>query len=92
MKIYLNQGEIGDLKEIVRRRGQFLTILRGINISQINGNLEITPIYASLAQWNSSPHQLTVIIGWKFPLLLAVLQKRWPFIQVMILGEDQDEI
>ncbi len=90
MKIYLNQGEVGDLKVMVRRRGEFLTVLHGISISRRNGQLEISPLYQSLARWEKHLSQVVIVIGYQLPHLLVILQSRRPFVHFEVLKEEKE--
>lgn len=91
MKIYLEQGEVGDLKQVIRRRGELLTFLHGINLSHRNGRLEITPIYQPLVHWRKHTGQLVIVVGSHLPLVLVILQKRMPFVHVEIIKEEELE-
>lgn len=92
MKIYVNRNLVGDLKGWSRKKGEFLTILNGVSVNQVNGNLEIEPIYASLMRWEKHTGQIVVVIGFDFPMRMLVLQWRYPFVQHWTLkgGEDED--
>jgi hypothetical protein len=90
MKIYLDQGEIGDLRMMVRRRGEFLTILHGINLSHRNGKLEISPLYQPLLHWRRHSGQVVIVIGFTLPLLLIVVQPRRPFVHIEVLKEEEE--
>jgi hypothetical protein len=91
MKIYLEQGEVGDMKQVIRRRGELLTMLHGINLSHRNGKLEIIPMYQPFVHWRKHTGQIVIVIGFRLPLMLVVLQKRVPFIHVQIIKEEELE-
>ncbi len=91
MKIYFEQGEVGDLKQVIRRRGELLTILHGINLSHRNGNLEIVPIYQPIVHWRKHTGQVVIVIGSQLPLVLVILQKRPPFVHVEVVKEEELE-
>lgn len=90
MKIYLDQGEIGDLKAVVRRRGELLTFLHGINITRRNGNLEVSPLYQSLARWEKHMGQVVLVFGFRHPLVLVILQARRPFVHFEVIKEEKE--
>lgn len=90
MKIYLDQGEVGDLKVLVRRRGELLTFLHGISIFHRNGHLEISPLYQPLARWEKHLGQVVIVIGYQLPLLLVILQSRRPFVHFEMLKEEKE--
>jgi hypothetical protein len=90
MKIYLDQGEIGDLRLVVRRRGKFLTVLHVINLSHRHGKLEISLLYQPLLHWRHHTGQVVIVIGFTLPLLLIVVQARRPFVHVEVLKEEEE--
>ncbi len=90
MKIYLDQGEVGNLKLVVRKRGELLTILHGISISQRNGRLEISPLYQPLARWERHTGQVVIVIGYQLPVVLVCLQARWPFVRIEVIKEEKE--
>jgi hypothetical protein len=90
MKIYLDHGEIGDLPRMVRKKGEFLTTLHGINITYRSGNLEVTPLYQPFARFERHTGQIVITIGYRLPLVLAIFQTRRPFVFVQIIREDKE--
>ncbi len=90
MKIYLDQGEVGNLRAFVRRRGEFLTFLHGINITRRNGQLEVSPLYQSLTRWEKHAGQVVIVVGYKLPLVFVILQARRPFVHFEVIKEEKE--